>query len=192
MLWNPFKHHHIASQRLPVGMDPSWNFSSVIYIEARAQSWILLSMLTMPLLPCRNAGAFDFKGKYKWQAWKDLEGMSKDVAQAKYVAMLRAVSPASIINFVRGHKAERQNVNANSFRPAVVSHEVLHEEGEENWLTTLDAREIRWRRFQEDHCRIGWWVWFMFHPTLIPCLRLSDSVELEMWCLVASWNPTSA
>ncbi|GFZ45536.1 hypothetical protein JCM24511_03262 [Saitozyma sp. JCM 24511] len=34
-------------------------------------------------------GAFDFKGKYKWDAWKKLEGMSKEEAMAKYVELLK-------------------------------------------------------------------------------------------------------
>ncbi|CAD6565818.1 MAG: hypothetical protein TREMPRED_001813 [Tremellales sp. Tagirdzhanova-0007] len=36
-------------------------------------------------------GAFDFKGKYKYRAWKALEGMSKDDAKAKYVQLLQAM-----------------------------------------------------------------------------------------------------
>lgn len=37
-------------------------------------------------------GAFNFAGKYKWDAWKKLEGMSQDEAKAKYVALLKGVS----------------------------------------------------------------------------------------------------
>jgi hypothetical protein len=36
-----------------------------------------------------DSGAFDFKGKYKYDAWKKLEGMSKEV---KYVELLIPVS----------------------------------------------------------------------------------------------------
>ncbi|KAL6451513.1 ACB2 Acyl-CoA-binding protein 2 [Candida maltosa Xu316] len=31
-------------------------------------------------------GTFDFKGKYKWQAWKDLEGKSQEEAEQEYIA----------------------------------------------------------------------------------------------------------
>lgn len=41
-------------------------------------------------------GAFNFAGKYKWDAWKKLEGMSQDEAKAKYVALLKGVSVNSI------------------------------------------------------------------------------------------------
>lgn len=37
-------------------------------------------------------GAFNFAGKYKWDAWKKLEGTSQDDAKAKYVALLKGVS----------------------------------------------------------------------------------------------------
>ncbi|KAF6011035.1 hypothetical protein HII12_002628 [Brettanomyces bruxellensis] len=30
-------------------------------------------------------GVFDFKGKYKWDAWKKLEGLSQEEAEKKYV-----------------------------------------------------------------------------------------------------------
>ncbi|KNE01107.1 acyl-coA-binding protein, putative [Candidozyma auris] len=29
---------------------------------------------------------FDLKGKYKWQAWKDLEGTSQEDAEQQYIA----------------------------------------------------------------------------------------------------------
>lgn len=31
-------------------------------------------------------GVFDLKGKYKWQAWKDLEGTTQEEAEQKYIA----------------------------------------------------------------------------------------------------------
>lgn len=31
-------------------------------------------------------GMFDLKGKYKWQAWKDLEGTSQEDAEQQYIA----------------------------------------------------------------------------------------------------------
>ena len=31
-------------------------------------------------------GIFDFKGRYKWEAWTKNKGMSKEEAQAKYIA----------------------------------------------------------------------------------------------------------
>jgi diazepam-binding inhibitor (GABA receptor modulating acyl-CoA-binding protein) len=37
-------------------------------------------------------GAFNFTAKYKYDAWKKLEGMSKEDAQKKYVELLEAVS----------------------------------------------------------------------------------------------------
>ncbi|EKD01137.1 long-chain fatty acid transporter [Trichosporon asahii var. asahii CBS 8904] len=40
-------------------------------------------------------GAFNFAGKYKWDAWKKLEGMSQDEAKAKYVALLKGMLEAS-------------------------------------------------------------------------------------------------
>ncbi|KAF8151663.1 putative acyl-coA-binding protein [Crassisporium funariophilum] len=33
-------------------------------------------------------GTFDFKGKYKWQAWEDLKGTSQDDAEKKYIALV--------------------------------------------------------------------------------------------------------
>ena len=30
---------------------------------------------------------FDIKGKYKWQAWKDLEGTSQEDAEKQYIAL---------------------------------------------------------------------------------------------------------
>ncbi|BEI85057.1 hypothetical protein CcaverHIS002_0504580 [Cutaneotrichosporon cavernicola] len=36
-------------------------------------------------------GAFNFTAKYKYNAWKKLEGMSKDDAKAKYVALLKSM-----------------------------------------------------------------------------------------------------
>jgi hypothetical protein len=58
---------------------------------ARARLTPLVSVLLVaPLTPV--SGAFDFKGKYKWDAWKKLEGMSKEEAMAKYVELLKSVS----------------------------------------------------------------------------------------------------
>lgn len=39
-------------------------------------------------------GAFNFTAKYKYNAWKKLEGTSKDAAKEKYVALLKGVSRA--------------------------------------------------------------------------------------------------
>jgi len=36
-------------------------------------------------------GLLDFQGKYKWDAWKKVEGTSKEDAQAKYVELLLEV-----------------------------------------------------------------------------------------------------
>ncbi|WWC58757.1 uncharacterized protein I303_101301 [Kwoniella dejecticola CBS 10117] len=36
-------------------------------------------------------GMFDFVGKAKYKAWKELEGTSKDDAKKKYVELLKAV-----------------------------------------------------------------------------------------------------
>ncbi|ESW96541.1 hypothetical protein HPODL_03162 [Ogataea parapolymorpha DL-1] len=33
-------------------------------------------------------GVFDFKGKYKWEAWKKLEGTSQEEAEKKYIALV--------------------------------------------------------------------------------------------------------
>ncbi|KAI5959732.1 ACB1 [Candida pseudojiufengensis] len=33
----------------------------------------------------QKPGTFDFKGKYKWQSWKDLEGTSKEDAEKQYI-----------------------------------------------------------------------------------------------------------
>lgn len=30
---------------------------------------------------------FDLKGKYKWQAWEDLKGMSQEEAEQKYIEL---------------------------------------------------------------------------------------------------------
>lgn len=44
------------------------------------------------ILADTGTGAFDFKGKYKYDAWKKLEGMSKEDAMVKYVELLKGVS----------------------------------------------------------------------------------------------------
>lgn len=33
-------------------------------------------------------GMFDLKGKYKWEAWNDNKGKSKEAAQQEYVALV--------------------------------------------------------------------------------------------------------
>lgn len=38
------------------------------------------------------SGAFDFKGKYKWDAWNKLKGTSQEDAQKQYVELLEGVS----------------------------------------------------------------------------------------------------
>ena len=43
-------------------------------------------------------GMMDFTGKYKYDAWKKLEGMSKEDAQKKYVELLEEVSFAFSFN----------------------------------------------------------------------------------------------
>lgn len=32
-------------------------------------------------------GLFDLKGKYKWQSWKDFEGISQEEAEQQYIAL---------------------------------------------------------------------------------------------------------
>ncbi|KAK6460983.1 acyl-CoA-binding protein [Scheffersomyces coipomensis] len=32
-------------------------------------------------------GIFDLKGRYKWQAWKDLEGTSQEDAETQYIEL---------------------------------------------------------------------------------------------------------
>lgn len=39
-----------------------------------------------------DIGAFDFKGKYKWDAWNKNKGMSKEDAQKQYYDLLDGVS----------------------------------------------------------------------------------------------------
>ncbi|KAI5949558.1 ACB1 [Candida jiufengensis] len=36
----------------------------------------------------QKPGTFDFKGKYKWQSWKDLEGTSQEEAEQKYIELV--------------------------------------------------------------------------------------------------------
>lgn len=36
-------------------------------------------------------GAFDFKGKYKWDAWKKLEGTSESDAESQYIEMANSM-----------------------------------------------------------------------------------------------------
>lgn len=43
-------------------------------------------------------GAFNFTAKYKYDAWKKLEGLSKEDAQKKYVELLEAVSEGVVIH----------------------------------------------------------------------------------------------
>lgn len=44
--------------------------------------------------PLTLPGAFSFEAKYKYDAWKKLEGKSKDDAKAEYVALLKSVRMA--------------------------------------------------------------------------------------------------
>ncbi|KAG0677779.1 acyl-CoA-binding protein (ACBP)/diazepam binding inhibitor (DBI)/endozepine (EP) [Pichia californica] len=37
-------------------------------------------------------GVFDFKGKYKWEAWNKLKGTSQEEAEAKYIALVDELS----------------------------------------------------------------------------------------------------
>ena len=36
-------------------------------------------------------GMFDIKGQFKWSAWKDKSGMSKEVAMQKYVDLVNTL-----------------------------------------------------------------------------------------------------
>ncbi len=36
-------------------------------------------------------GMFDIKGQFKWAAWKDKSGMSKDIAMQKYIDLVAAL-----------------------------------------------------------------------------------------------------
>ncbi|KAK9448175.1 acyl-CoA-binding protein 2 [Limtongia smithiae] len=36
-------------------------------------------------------GVFDLKGKYKWQAWTDLKGMSSEDAEKEYIALVESL-----------------------------------------------------------------------------------------------------
>ena len=36
-------------------------------------------------------GMFDIKGQFKWNAWKDKSGLSKDAAQQKYVDLVNSL-----------------------------------------------------------------------------------------------------
>ncbi|GMM45473.1 long-chain fatty acid transporter [Pichia kluyveri] len=33
-------------------------------------------------------GMFDFKGKYKWESWDKLKGISQEEAESKYIALV--------------------------------------------------------------------------------------------------------
>lgn len=35
---------------------------------------------------------FDFKGKYKWEAWNKLKGTSQEEAEQKYIALVDELS----------------------------------------------------------------------------------------------------
>ncbi|KAK6513828.1 hypothetical protein TWF506_008261 [Arthrobotrys conoides] len=39
-------------------------------------------------------GMMDFKGKYKWDAWKSQEGKSQADAEAEYIAYVAELKPA--------------------------------------------------------------------------------------------------
>lgn len=65
-------------------------------------------------------GAFNFAGKYKWDAWKKLEGMSQDDAKAKYVALLKGVSVST-----NGEQRARASRESSLQRPpALVKHRI--------------------------------------------------------------------
>ncbi|KAK9460310.1 acyl-CoA-binding protein [Lipomyces oligophaga] len=36
-------------------------------------------------------GAFDFKGKYKWNAWNDLLGLSQEDAEKQYIELVETL-----------------------------------------------------------------------------------------------------
>ena len=39
----------------------------------------------------QRPGAFDFKGKYKWDAWDKNKGMSKEDARQQYIELVRSL-----------------------------------------------------------------------------------------------------
>ena len=39
-------------------------------------------------------GMMDMKGKYKWNAWNDLKGMTSDDAKAQYIALVEELLAA--------------------------------------------------------------------------------------------------
>jgi len=44
-------------------------------------------------------GMMDIKAKYKWDAWNELKGLSKEKAMEKYLAELDAITGAAASNW---------------------------------------------------------------------------------------------
>lgn len=55
-----------------------------------------LYLLSSKGIPLKEIGMMDFVGKAKWDAWKKLEGTSKEDAAKQYIALLRSVSDATV------------------------------------------------------------------------------------------------
>lgn len=70
-------------------------------------------------------GSFDFVGKAKWAAWKNLEGTAKDQAEAQYIALIDELAGADVAS------GQTQTMESCEFRqlfipPSYNVHTVIH------------------------------------------------------------------
>ncbi|MCO5566168.1 hypothetical protein L7F22_019844 [Adiantum nelumboides] len=59
--------------------------------EDQLKFYGLFKQATIGDVNTSRPGMMDFTGKYKWDAWKKNEGLSKDDAKSQYVAALIAI-----------------------------------------------------------------------------------------------------
>ncbi|MEH0155849.1 acyl-CoA-binding protein [Limibacter armeniacum] len=56
--------------------------------EALLKLYALYKQATEGNVNTERPGGFDFKGNAKWDAWKKMEGISQEDAEAKYIAFV--------------------------------------------------------------------------------------------------------
>ncbi|KAF9134076.1 Acyl-CoA-binding domain-containing protein 1 [Mortierella sp. 14UC] len=54
--------------------------------------YALFKQATVGDVDTTRPGAFDFKGKAKWDAWAEKKGVSKEDAEAQYIALVATLT----------------------------------------------------------------------------------------------------
>ncbi|RKP11768.1 acyl-CoA-binding protein [Piptocephalis cylindrospora] len=68
------------------------NFSKMPSTDELLELYALFKQGTIGDNDTTRPGVFDLKGKAKWDAWTGKKGLSKEEAQAKYIAYVKALS----------------------------------------------------------------------------------------------------